>query len=342
MSDKNKHKIIFRLSALGDVVLITGVLEYWAEQYGFTYTVITKSANIPVLENNPHIKNIIGLDKTDLGDLDWIKKAREIAAQYKEHDLIDLHVTLRSIILSSCWKGKVHRYKKFSLERRLFKLTRSAKLKKALESRRVTERYAAAIEEVIPSADKLIPRIYLTADETSLAQSLVAEHNLGDNFIALHPYATHPDKAWPKECWLKLVRMLDENNIKWVTIGRDENIFEAQEHECNFTNQLQLRETCALLNKAALLVTGDSGPMHLAAAVKTPVIAMFGPTSKAWGFYPAGSKDIVLESDMDCRPCSLHGKNNCEKKRECLKKITPEDVLKNILKMIDSQDLQDQ
>lgn len=326
----NSHKVIFRLSALGDVVLTTGVIEYWALKHGCTFTFITRSSNVPVLENNPHIENVIGLDKKDLGDLAWLKKAGEIARQYKGCELIDLHSTLRSKILSARWKGKVTRYKKFSLERRLYKMTGSEKLKDQLEALRVTQRYATALEQEAIPAEDLLPKIHLTESETELAESLVEEHNLDVGFIALHPYATHPDKAWPRENWLSLINLLDEKGIRWAIIGRDENVFEASEEECNFTSQLSLRETCALLQKARCLVTGDSGPMHLAAAVGTPVAGLFGPTSRAWGFYPAGPEDVVLESEMDCRPCSLHGKSNCTKNRQCLRDITPEQVLNSI------------
>ncbi len=327
----NTHKVIFRLSALGDVVLTTGVIEYWAQTKGFTFTVITKTANAPVLENNPHITNVIGLKQKDLGDMAWMRKAGKIAAEYKGCELIDLHATLRSKILSARWKGKVTSYKKYSLERRLFKITGSARLQSQLESIRVTQRYAAAIEDRQISSSELLPRIYLAEDEMNLARSIMDEHNLNENFVALHPYATHPDKAWPRKYWRALTEGLDRHDIKWAIIGRDDNIFEASGHECNFTNQLQLRETCALLQKAKYLVTGDSGPMHLASAVGTPVIALFGPTSKAWGFYPAGSDDVVLESALDCRPCSLHGKSNCKKNRQCLREITPDMVLDHII-----------
>ncbi|WP_432737033.1 glycosyltransferase family 9 protein [Maridesulfovibrio sp. FT414] len=327
----NTHKVIFRLSALGDVVLTTGVLEYWAAEYGFTYTVITKSANVPVLENNPHIENVIGLEEKDLGDLTWLKKAGEISAQYEGCELIDLHSTLRSQILSARWKGKVSRYKKYSLERRAFKITRAPFLEKKLDNLSVTQRYAAALTDSPVPADVLLPRIYLSESELDFAQAIIDEHELGDSFIALHPYATHPDKAWPREHWLKLCGLLNRNKIRWAVIGRDKDIFESSGPECNFTNQLQLRETCAVLQKASRLVTGDSGPMHLAAAVGTPVTALFGPTSKAWGFYPAGPNDVVLESKMDCRPCSLHGKSSCRKDRQCLRDISPEQVLKHLI-----------
>ena len=327
---QSNHKVIFRLSALGDVVLTTGVIEYWAKKYSCTFTVITKSASSPVLENNPHITNVISLEKKDLGDLAWFKKAGQLAAKFEGCELIDLHSTLRSRILATRWKGKISRYNKFSLERRMFKLTRSPKLDEKLSELRVTQRYASALEEHIPAASELLPKIYLTQDEQTTAQTLIDEHDLGQKFITLHPYATHPDKAWPEENWNALIQKLDETGIKWAIIGRDDNVFDPQSNGCNFTSQLQLRETCALLEKSTLLITGDSGPMHLSAAMGTPVITMFGPTSKAWGFYPAGPRDVVLESKMDCRPCSLHGKSNCKKDRECLRKIVPELVFEKI------------
>ncbi|WP_320170378.1 glycosyltransferase family 9 protein [Maridesulfovibrio sp.] len=330
----NSHKVIFRLSALGDVVLTTGVMEYWAEQYGFSFTVITRAGNVPVLENNPHISNVIGLEKNDLGDLAWIRKSGEIAAEYAGCELIDLHSTLRSAILGARWKGKVTRYSKFSLERRLFKLTRSQGLRKKLESLNVTQRYAAALKREPVAAERLRPRIHLTDAETTFARDLKKKLGLDGKFVALHPYATHPDKAWPRENWTELINLLDKKGICRIIIGRDNNVFTDHGNDRNLTNKLKLRETCAILREAELLVTGDSGPMHLAAAVGTPVTALFGPTSKAWGFYPSGKRDVILESEMDCRPCSLHGKNHCTKDRKCLRDLSPDMVMAGIMSQL--------
>ncbi len=328
---KDNHKILFRLSALGDLILTTGVIDFWAQKDGWTFSVITKQQYAAPLENNPHITEIIKLNKEDLGDLAWITKAGELSNKYEGCELIDLHSTLRSRILSLRWHGPVSRYKKFSLERRAFKLTGSEKLEKILESKPVTVRYASAIEKELPAPKELLPHIYLTNDEKEDALSEMAQKNLRKGFIALHPYATHPDKAWPREYWLELINKLDEKGIQWAVIGKDADELNVDKTDWNFTNKFSLRQTCALLSEAKYLVTGDSGPMHLAAGVSTPVIAMFGPTSRAWGFYPAGEKDRILESDLECRPCSLHGKSNCTKNRECLKSIHPESVLKIII-----------
>ncbi|MCA1742471.1 MAG: lipopolysaccharide heptosyltransferase II, partial [Desulfovibrionales bacterium] len=78
-------------------------------------------------------------------------------------------------------------------------------------------------------------------------------------------------------------------------------------------------------------------PMHLAWTQNTPLIALFGPTVKKLGFFPRGKNSTVLESDLSCRPCGLHGHRSCpEKHHRCMMDITPETVIKHIRKKIDA------
>ncbi|HEX9894642.1 MAG TPA: glycosyltransferase family 9 protein, partial [Gemmatimonadales bacterium] len=73
-----------------------------------------------------------------------------------------------------------------------------------------------------------------------------------------------------------------------------------------------LRASAALIERATVLVTNDSAPLHLAGAVGTPVVALFGPTVPAFGFGPTGAADRVVEvSGLACRPCSTHGPMVC-------------------------------
>jgi len=96
---------------------------------------------------------------------------------------------------------------------------------------------------------------------------------------------------------------------------------------------LPLAETAAHLRDAALLVTNDSGLMHLACGVGRPVIALFGPTSVEFGFEPAGEGNVVLSRDLPCRPCSLHGTDRCpvrERDHDCMTLIPVEEVVDRI------------
>ena len=94
---------------------------------------------------------------------------------------------------------------------------------------------------------------------------------------------------------------------------------------------------CALLGSADAAVTGDSAPMHLADAAGTPVLALFGPTTREWGFVPSGDRDAVLELDLPCRPCSLHGSGACPHEHACLAQIHPETAADRLASILDRQ-----
>jgi len=333
-SGNQQPKVVFRLSHMGDVALTTGVLAYWHETHGDTFIVITRAMNTPLLENHPAVERVIALENADLKTGAWIRKSRSIAKKHKGHTLIDLHATLRSQILSFFWKGKVLRYPKFSVERRLFDKTHKEKYRKKLEATNVPQRYAMAYGTTPPAQEVLTPRLYLSDKERTRARHLLKTIERQKPLVTLHPYATHASKEWPRANWEALIAFLDEAGMEWIIIGRD-NRPVLENHERDFTNSTNLRETCALFAEADILVTGDSGPMHLAAGVDTPVLAMFGPTVKAWGFFPPGAKDRVLERALPCRPCSLHGGKGCDKQIECLASITPEEVMRNILEMVE-------
>ncbi|MBE0566800.1 MAG: glycosyltransferase family 9 protein, partial [Krumholzibacteria bacterium] len=91
---------------------------------------------------------------------------------------------------------------------------------------------------------------------------------------------------------------------------------------------LPLVETAARLAECAALVTNDSGLLHLAEAVGTPVVALFGPTVRAFGYAPHLAASCLLETEIACRPCSRNGKRPCHRgDLACLVRITPEAVL---------------
>lgn len=326
-SGEIKTKIVFRLGHLGDVALTTGVLEQWHEKRGENYVFITRKGNGAILANNPAIVEVIEVEDFELKTIAWLAKSKQLATRFKGHDLLDLHGTLRSAFLSIFWTGTVKRYPKFGLMRRLYDRTHADRFRKPLEALNVPQRYFMAQNGTPPAAKNLVPRIYLTDEERTGAYTHLKGINSAKSLVALHPYATHPAKQWPREHWLQLTNSLTKAGYDWFILGRDKAPLFAH-HDRDLTNRTGLRETCALLAQADLLITGDSGPMHLAGGVNTPVLALFGPTARAWGFYPAGEHDSVLEMDLNCRPCSLHGSKTCDRGFECMTGLTPKMVMK--------------
>src|SRR5262249_44721336 len=97
----------------------------------------------------------------------------------------------------------------------------------------------------------------------------------------------------------------------------------------NACGKLTLRQSAALIGRAQVLVTNDSAPLHLATAVGTPIVALFGPTVSEFGFGPVQPGDIALGIDgLRCRPCSPHGPPECPLgHHRCLRELTVEAVI---------------
>ena len=135
------------------------------------------------------------------------------------------------------------------------------------------------------------------------------------------------------DVWLRFASLLNEAGIGYFWVGQGKGLPE-EEDSRSFVNKTALRELFALTAAADVLVTGDSGPMHIATAVDTPALAMFGPTCREWGFFPSGEKDRVIQVSMPCRPCSLHGSGSCPRGNACIMNISPERMLEELKDML--------
>jgi ADP-heptose:LPS heptosyltransferase len=319
----NTHFVAVRLSALGDVVLTSGVLTHWHRTRGWTFSVVTRKGIAPVLENNPAVTEILPVPDDALQPAPWLHFIRDLKTSHGRFPLVDLHGSLRTRILRALWPAKTAAYPKKSLERRLFLKTRLDLFGAELRRTSVPQRYALALESSPPPRQDLVPHMYLRNEEQQhIADTLALP---AGPLIGLHPYSTHPAKEWDRASWLALVDRLKARNLPWIVIGRDPAPL-VPDSPRDLTNRTSLRETAAVLAACTCLVTGDSGPMHMASAVNTPVVAIFGPTSREWGFYPCGPDDMVLKESFSCAPCSLHGRKGCTRDYACMRAVTPDQV----------------
>lgn len=155
--------------------------------------------------------------------------------------------------------------------------------------------------------------------------------------LGIHPGSTWPTKCWPVEYFSEVVsRASAEGAHVLVFAGPGEEEVAAQvldgmqgdpSRVTNLAGQLKLPELAAYLNRLDCYLTNDSGPMHLAWTQQTPVVALFGPTVKSLGFFPRGDNASVMQTELDCRPCGLHGPKKCPQGHfRCMKDLTPDAV----------------
>jgi heptosyltransferase-3 len=164
---------------------------------------------------------------------------------------------------------------------------------------------------------------------------LLASLGLADrSFVVLHPGAGWRFKCWTPSGYARVIEAFEQEwGLAVVLTGtkapHEQDLLAAVLQECrgapiNLVGRLSLKELGALIARARLFFGMDSAPMHLAAAVDTPVVALFGPSGVFnWG--PWGEGHLVIKKDWDCLPC---GRDGCEgsKISRCLTELTPEEV----------------
>jgi len=157
-----------------------------------------------------------------------------------------------------------------------------------------------------------------------------------DKLLAIHPAASCASKIWPEDRFAEVSRKLAAKyGFKIVIVAGSKDMPRAKltakmidQSVHNFAGKISISQLASLLKRCALLISNDSGPVHIASAVDTPVISIFGRAQaglgpKRWG--PTGVKDLFLHKDAGCIECLAH---NCLKEFTCLKAITVEDVLR--------------
>lgn len=158
----------------------------------------------------------------------------------------------------------------------------------------------------------------------------------------------NPSSVWETKKWLdyKFAKLIERINSKYrvkpVIIGskkeRDvaENIEKMSDMKCiNLAGETTLFDLMWIIKNSTLLITNDSGPMHIATAFGVGVVAIFGPTTRELGFFPYSDKAMVVEKELSCRPCRLHGSKNCPRGHFlCMKLISVNDIMKAVEKIL--------
>lgn len=165
-----------------------------------------------------------------------------------------------------------------------------------------------------------------------------------DILVAVHPGAAWSTKRWLPERFAALIRRLvRELGAKVVLVGEaaDRDLAkavaqESQVEALDWTGRTTLPELVGLMPRLKLFITNDSGPMHLAAQSGVPVLALFGSTTRELGFFPQGTGvHRVLEADLACRPCALHGHPSCpEGHFLCMRLLTVPQVFEAAREML--------
>ena len=167
--------------------------------------------------------------------------------------------------------------------------------------------------------------------------------DLNKTVIGINAGSVWATKRWSPDLFAQLIRRLKQDvNCDIVLFGgpEDHDTVATIEALCgtevvNWCGKTSLRDLPAAVSACDLFITNDSGPMHIAVACGVPVVAIFCATTPSLGFYPYTSKAMVVQKDLQCRPCSSHGGRRCPLGTEdCIKLIRPEHALQAAMQML--------
>ncbi len=339
--------LVIRFSSIGDILLTTPVVRLLKAQFpDCQIDFVVKEEYAELLADNPNIAQLYCYSKTD-SQRSLAKIKDQIKA--KRYDLIvDLHKNFRSYYLSLGGRAhRVVRYRKDTIQRFLlvkFKLYRNRPIIP------IYQRYLNALlpyhlPEALVRLEIFIPDHVAKKVAKQFASSL--ERPVGP-IIGIAPGAKHETKRWTAEGFGAVIRFFIEHhhaNILLFGSAADGEFINQIHHShrapvLNVAGQLSLLETAALMNHCDLMLTNDSGLMHLATALKKKVVAIFGSTTEHLGFFPYLTEHIVVEnSSLDCRPCSHIGRSRCPKGHfKCMRDISAEQVILAMERLLAGQD----
>jgi len=332
--------LIVQTAFIGDVVL-TLPLASALRREGFepAFLVVPRTAELPA--SHPDVSEVVIYDKKgrDGGLPGLLRTAGEV--RRGRFDLAVLpHPSLRSALLALL--GGVPERIGFSSS--AFGFLYTASVPYGREAHKVLRNLSLLGPIGVSSPPPEPPWLIPEREHEEVALSFLREHGLeGRPKVALAPGSVWPTKRWLPEGFRRVAEALVGMGVGVVLVGgaEDRELCERIARGLSpkpavAAGRTSIMESAALLKFCSVLVSNDSAPVHIASAVGTPVVAIFGPTVPAFGFGPYGPGHGVVELDLPCRPCSVHGGRRCpEGHFMCMRGITPEMVLKEVWARLD-------
>ncbi len=337
------HNILLVQTAfIGDVILTTPLIKAVKQKFPHSkLSVLVIPQTAELLNNNPYVDDVLTYDKR--GQEKSLNSFFQLVNRIKQSKF-DLalvpHRSYRSSFL--VFLSKIPERIGFDKNQASFFLTRKVIYQKNWHE---IERNLALIESNGLNLKEKLPELFPDETDVAKAKSFLAEHQVSsdDIVVAIAPGSTWATKRWLPEGFAKVGDwLMQKDKIKVVLTGSKEDEQLANSigslmslQPVNACGKLSLLESAALLSRCKLLLANDSAPVHMAVAMRTPVVEIYGSTVPDFGFYPYGTGNVIIEKNLPCRPCGIHGHQKCPLGHfRCMKEISPEEVYQSVIKKL--------
>lgn len=324
--------LIIRFSSIGDIVLTTPVIRCLKKQVPDAEVhFLTKDSFRSTVEHNPYI------DKLHVLAHSWELMIHELKEENYDY-IIDLHHNVKTLRVKKALNVKAFSFHKLNIEKYIYT---SIKIN-ILPDVHIVDRYLATLKSFGVTNDGRGLDYFIPEKEETKKNDIPHSHHAG--YIACVIGAAHGTKRWPVEKWKEFAQKMDHPII---LLGGREDAANGNEIASvddvkvyNSCGKFNLNESADLVRKAKLVISHDTGLMHIAAAFKRPVISLWGNTVPSFGMYPyygdAQVTHTILQTrKLWCRPCSKIGYDKCPLGHfKCMQRISVEEVLSAVRKRL--------
>ena len=322
--------LVIQTSFLGDVILTTPLIAELARRG--PVDVLVTPGGAAALANNPDIRTVIRYDKrgTYGAAVGMWQTIQEIRGRRPYNAAYLAQGSFRSGLIAMTTGAKERIGFRSSTGRVLYTIQVPYR-----PDRHHAERlWSLSMSECAdpPTRDQVRPRLYPSDEDRRMVDSLLRQSQSTDEpFVALAPGSAWGTKRWPY--YVELAKRL-ANDYRIAVIGSKADSETAAEITAalpadtviNAVGILPLLASAELIGRAQAIVTNDSAPQHLASAMGTPTVTIFGPTVPEFGFGPLAERSSVAGNDrLPCRPCDRHGPQRCPLGHwRCMRELTPD------------------
>jgi ADP-heptose:LPS heptosyltransferase len=321
--------LIIRFSSFGDIVQCSSVVELIRRKYpDAQIDWVTRSEFDYLVKLNQHVNKVWSFDKK-LGFLGLCKLGKNLSLENYDY-VYDAHNNLRSKLLSLIMRTKI-------FDRPQWLTRPKDRLKRVLLFTFRMNTFPQPFKGIY-SFEKPLLKWGIESNSTNRFVSWNFSPAVKDKVlpflhdkkeIILVPSAAWEMKRWPLELWKKLIDIMPDQ--KFIILGGKEDIFceelkaVAPTRVENLAGKLSLVESCAMIAISPLVISADTGLLHVADVLGVKALALIGPT--AFGF-TSGNQIETLEIKLSCRPCTKDGRGSCSQDiyQKCMVEITPERV----------------
>jgi len=297
--------LIIRFSSIGDIVLTTPVIRNLRKKFPqATLHYLTKKKFAGIVTSNPYLDKVLLLED-DLGQT--IRQIKE--ENYDE--IIDLHHNLRTLrIKSALPKARFYSFNKLNIEKWMY-----VNLKiNLMPHQHIVDRYMATFKHLGVSNDGLGLDYFIPKEDEIKEGDIPFSHLQG--YVAIAIGAAHNTKKLPVE---KLQELVEKINYPIILLGGKDDFLNGEKIAArdaikiyNACGKFSLNESADIVRNSKLVISHDTGLMHIAAAFKKNILSVWGNTVPSFGMTPYQTKfEIFQVNKLHCRPCSKTGFDKC-------------------------------